>query len=690
MKTASIIIAAMSLSIANTASAQNKQESITDSAYTVIANPGESAAHCVRINWHTDQNSGKSYCTYTKCSDINWEQARKIKAKQELCTAFDSLFSKKASGEDFYENACFLRNTVELKNLEPGTTYMYSCGTGNREKIRYFKTAPSSGEWSAAIISDFHAYTPLPKRVESAIEMISMLEKRNGNDFDLILHAGDICAWGGSYSFWQDLYSQSLFSKYMWAGVNGNHDNMDRKSTRLSNDYFYYTNNYPENGCKGEKGVCYYFKYSNVLFIMLNSESMRSEEGLAAAQTWVKKTIKSNPSKFIIVMEHYQWFFATDGRTSQYERWNHLFDEYGVDLAISGNNHIYARTNALYKGAETDGGKGTVYIQTPSSDNERGQELKEWTDNKDLIKFRWTEGARTVGALLLKANDNLLQLTLYDRYGNALDSVELPSGLPNIAANPHFQFPPRKKEAVTGSQFIHKVMKMNVEARDSVVYKEIADGNLPDSFKQPTYLTDSLQDAKGIWHKVTLCVLPDFLAIGTDTDFLRIPMLPRTAQKLAELYGATLPTRKLSDLLHRHSLIKLVPHPMTPDSTMTTIPIFARHDSIIESARQTCEKPLYTLISGHKKDIVTTNRIANEPDRLFIYGWHYQDGKPIQPLSAAHGIGYVDYSHGVRLIRDEVLVDGKLYSLKTLLEDPILYRLFSDEAGPMTTTQYRL
>lgn len=267
---------------------------------------------------------------------------------------------------------------------------------------------------------------------------------------------------------------------------------------------------------------------------------------------------------------------------------------------------------------------------------------------------------------------------VYDAYRQ--DSITMPSA---------FKFPPRKKEAVTGSQFIHQVMNMNAEERDSVVYKEIADGNLPDSFRQPIYLTDSLQDAEGIRHKVTLCVLPDFLAIGTDTDFLRIPMLPRTAQKLAELYEAILPTRKISDFIHCHSRIKLIPHPMTPDSTMTTIPVFARHDSIIESARQANCQPLHTLISGHKKDIVITNRIAKEPGRLFIYGWHYQDGKPIQPLSAAHGIGYVDYSHGVRLIRDEVLVDGELHSLKDLLQDPILYRLFSDEDGPMTTTRYQ-
>ena len=150
---------------------------------------------------------------------------------------------------------------------------------------------------------------------------------------------------------------------------------------------------------------------------------MRSDDGLAQAQEWVRKVIKKqNDSKFIIVMEHYQWFFGTDGKSSQYDRWKNLFDECGVDLAISANNHIYARTNALYNGIETDGNTGTIYMQTPSSDNERGQELKEWIYNKDIIKFRWSEGAKTTGAIIMKAFKDKLELTLYDRNGTSIDS----------------------------------------------------------------------------------------------------------------------------------------------------------------------------------------------------------------------------------------------------------------------------
>src|SRR5690606_10622158 len=176
-----------------------------------------------------------------------------------------------------------------------------------------------------------------------------------------------------------------------------------------------------------EIGVSYHFTYGKTLFVMLNNEVMKSDEGLAKAQDWTKKVIKNNPAKYVVVVSHYQWFIGNDGKSSQYSRWRELFDEYGVDLAIGGNNHIYVRTNAVYADKETDGSKGTVYIQTPSSDNARGRSMDELLHNKDIIKSRWTEGSKTVGALIMKANKKHLTLTLYDRNGISIDQVKVKS-----------------------------------------------------------------------------------------------------------------------------------------------------------------------------------------------------------------------------------------------------------------------
>ena len=154
---------------------------------------------------------------------------------------------------------------------------------------------------------------------------------------------------------------------------------------------------------------------------------MKTDDGLQKAQQWVRKVIVENPAQFVVVMEHYQWFYGESGKASQYDRWKQLFDEYGVDLAIAANNHIYARTNALYQDSETDGSRGTVYIQTPSADNERGQKLQEWNGNHPLIKYIWNEGANTVGALLLTATDEKLTITLHHRKGNVIDTAVVKS-----------------------------------------------------------------------------------------------------------------------------------------------------------------------------------------------------------------------------------------------------------------------
>lgn len=388
--------------------------------YTIIANPGGNASTSIRLNWHTDENSGTSICRYTRADDYSWANIKTAKAHQEQCTVFDSIFSKTPNGQDFYEQAQFIRNTLEIDSLIPGTKYKYYINGDSI--VRYFKTAPLDNNWTAAIISDFHAYTPLPKRTTSAMQMLSTLEQQKG-EFDLILHVGDITAWGGSYSFWRDLYSNVPFRKYAWAGVNGNHDNMSRGYAHQSNEFFRNVNNNPSNGYHGEMGVCYHFTYGNTLFIMLNNESMKTDEGLQKAQQWVKKVIHENPSRFIVVMEHYQWFYGESGKASQYNRWKQLFDECGVDLAIAANNHIYARTNALYQDTETDGSRGTVYIQTPSSDNERGQALQNWNGNHPLIKYIWNEGANTVGALFLNGSNEELTITLHDRNGNIIDTA---------------------------------------------------------------------------------------------------------------------------------------------------------------------------------------------------------------------------------------------------------------------------
>jgi hypothetical protein len=114
---------------------------------------------------------------------------------------------------------------------------------------------------------------------------------------------------------------------------------------------------------------------------------------------------------------------------------------------------------------------------------------------------------------------------------------------------------------------------------------------------------------------------------------------------------------------------------------MTSPEYLLRHNRTIES--QLAGRPRGLLLSGHKKDLVLTNRLTRRARRVAIYGWEYADGTPIQPLSTVHDGRYADYSHGVRLVSTTAYVDGKPRSLTDLLEDPQLAELLSDE-GPVS------
>ena len=436
-----LLAAALSFSNVQAQQAQQVQQAkVGQQIHSISTCPGENCSNEMIISWGAD-TSVQSWLLWSKASDKGWKRAKRENPIWYRTEIYNGKSSKRANNENFFEDVIFNKCRVKLSGLEPNTTYKYmivsspagrgtSAGTGSSTAASgtsastgayTFKTAGAK-EWSACIISDFHNYSPIPGRLEAADKMIGKIKEYDPS-MDWVLHLGDICAWGGSYSFWKNLYGMQWFRDYMWAGVNGNHDNMSRKY-ELTNEYFRNSAAYPLNGYPGEMGVCYWFKYGEALFIMLNNESMRTQEGLEDAQEWFKSVIKSNPSKYIIVCEHYQWFFGTDGADSQIARWSKLFDEYGVDLALAGNNHIYVRTNALYNKKETDGSRGTVYIQTPSSDNERGQAMKpELTHNKEIIKCRWTEGPKTVGAMSIKVFPTHMELALLDRNGTVIDTA---------------------------------------------------------------------------------------------------------------------------------------------------------------------------------------------------------------------------------------------------------------------------
>ncbi len=244
--------------------------------------------------------------------------------------------------------------------------------------------------------------------------------------------------------------------------------------------------------------------------------------------------------------------------------------------------------------------------------------------------------------------------------------------------------PPRPPDAVTGSEFVQRIEKMDLPAREKEIMAEVERGNVPPFWRKFAEVRIVSGENKAV-----LRVAPDYFAIGSDADYFFAPMSPAMAQAIADKLHCVLPTRKMVDATYDAAEVKLVPIRIPPSAEMVTVPVFAQHNASVRAQRQEslAAHPLGALVAGDKKDVVLTPQLATAPGKVAIYGWHQASGHPIQPLYLGHTDRWVDYSHGVRLIAREMQVNGAATTVDAVLADPKLAPLLSDE-GPSALPRY--
>lgn len=246
------------------------------------------------------------------------------------------------------------------------------------------------------------------------------------------------------------------------------------------------------------------------------------------------------------------------------------------------------------------------------------------------------------------------------------------------SGNPvRLQLPARKPDAKTGSAFVDQIRNMPLSTREDAIVQEVVNGNIPAFLRDLVPVTVTHGSNEVIFY-----ITADYLAIGDDEDAFITPLTPVAGQKIADFLDCSLPTRKIVDLVWTAAPLKLAPQPIPPSNEMTTVPVFAEHNEMISAQRKAVilEHPPGTLVAGTKKDVIISNRYNNySTPRVIIYGWHQLNGTPIQPVSGVHRDTYVDYSHGIRLVSRNVLVNGEPGRLEDILKDAHFAPLVSDE-----------
>lgn len=252
----------------------------------------------------------------------------------------------------------------------------------------------------------------------------------------------------------------------------------------------------------------------------------------------------------------------------------------------------------------------------------------------------------------------------------------------------------------TASEWLSKCPPTATYSREDYIYDSVKAGVIAPFFRSFVEVQVSENCRDGKTHTIQYFVSPDYLSVGsggpedTKSDYIRVPMFPTTAQKIAHDLDCMLPSRKMVDTIYKNCSEKLPV--VTRSRDMMTTQTFAEQSRRIDEFRTV---PLSSLVAGHKKDIIITNRLYEDMKstqtyrkKVSIYGWFLSNGKPVQgpnPNTGSHSDTYVDYSHGVRLIKSHCIVDGKDCDLIDVYRNPVLCQLISDE-GPILHPYYQV
>src|SRR5690606_28722321 len=92
---------------------------------------------------------------------------------------------------------------------------------------------------------------------------------------------------------------------------------------------------------EGLEETTYYVDYQGVRVISLDSNKERQ-----AQIPWLRKVLGDNPNRWTIITFHHPVFSPARDRDNRElrELWKPVFDEFKVDLVLTGHDHTYART----------------------------------------------------------------------------------------------------------------------------------------------------------------------------------------------------------------------------------------------------------------------------------------------------------------------------------------------------------
>jgi hypothetical protein len=256
-------------------------------------------------------------------------------------------------------------------------------------------------------------------------------------------------------------------------------------------------------------------------------------------------------------------------------------------------------------------------------------------------------------------------------------------------------FVARPSSAPTGSDFMKTIAgnaaPANWQAREDAIAKQLIAGNFPDFLRKWEPVTVSADGGLSgrVW------VMPDYLMIGNDRDYVYIPMSAPTAQRVADALKCILPTAKLCHEIYKAASAKLPRQERDyylegaqraqrksalKNASQTSSAAYEEHSEAIKKQMSGLSLAPGTFVAGHKKDVIIAP--GYPANRVAFQGFYNAKGIPAEPcqerghLAAdpqctrpgtptfAHERMFADYAQGVRLVKATMMVDGESTPMK--------------------------
>ena len=236
---------------------------------------------------------------------------------------------------------------VTLTGLLPGTRYRYRAfaeGLSTPEAV-FTTPAPADTAFSFLLYGDSRNNP----EVHSAL-VAQMVQ----HPVDFVLHSGDFVYDGLEEDLWGPEFFDPVHALALRAPIYpalGNHEH--------DCPAYYRFFSVPSNGSTTRPEAWYAFDYENAHFVVLDTNLPSGRFAAGTEQLhWLEQDLKASDAEWTFAMFHHPLYSSGRHKSDLALRkaLMPLFERYGVDMLLTGHDHLYERTWPLLQGERQEDG----------------------------------------------------------------------------------------------------------------------------------------------------------------------------------------------------------------------------------------------------------------------------------------------------------------------------------------------